>query len=153
MPFESKDLVEFTRSMGYEVKTRATGRSVVDELLGASEGGDSKETMSKVSKEAERADMVNTSVFFDTDILINRLAKEVIQTPVKNSGERLTESHRKSKRCRWRASDTFLTARAPTLRDIPREFVVFMLHVVGGAPKNFQKALTSRGTKRNRPHS
>ncbi|MEX2752152.1 MAG: hypothetical protein Q6366_009735 [Candidatus Freyarchaeota archaeon] len=35
MPVELKDLVEFIKNMGYEVKARDTDKSVVEELLGA----------------------------------------------------------------------------------------------------------------------
>lgn len=37
MPVELKDIVEFIKNMGYEVKTKDTDKSVVDELLGAFE--------------------------------------------------------------------------------------------------------------------
>jgi phosphatidylglycerophosphatase A len=37
MPVELKEIVEFIKNMGYEVKEKDNGKSVVDELLGAFE--------------------------------------------------------------------------------------------------------------------
>lgn len=38
MPIELKEIVKFIKDLGYEVKAEVTGKSVVDELLGAFEG-------------------------------------------------------------------------------------------------------------------
>ncbi|PDM26679.1 hypothetical protein CP083_02705 [Candidatus Bathyarchaeota archaeon B24-2] len=38
MPIELKEIIRFIKDLGYEVKTEVTGKSVVDELLGAFEG-------------------------------------------------------------------------------------------------------------------
>ena len=37
MPVELKEIITFVRNFGYEVKIEVTGKSVVDELLGAFE--------------------------------------------------------------------------------------------------------------------
>lgn len=38
MPVELREIIKFVRNLGYEVKAEVTGKSVVDELLGAFEG-------------------------------------------------------------------------------------------------------------------
>jgi len=38
MSIELKEIIKFIKDLGYEVKTEVTGKSVVDELLGAFEG-------------------------------------------------------------------------------------------------------------------
>jgi len=38
MPIELKEIVQFIKDLGYEVKVEVAGKSVVDELLGAFEG-------------------------------------------------------------------------------------------------------------------
>ena len=38
MPIELKEIIRFIKDLGYEIKTEAAGKSVVDELLGAFEG-------------------------------------------------------------------------------------------------------------------
>jgi len=38
MPIELKEIIRFIKDLGYEVKAEVTGKSVVDELLGAFEG-------------------------------------------------------------------------------------------------------------------
>jgi len=38
MPIELKEIIRFIKDLGYEIKTEVTGKSVVDELLGAFEG-------------------------------------------------------------------------------------------------------------------
>ena len=38
MPIELKEIIRFIKDLGYEVKADVTGKSVVDELLGAFEG-------------------------------------------------------------------------------------------------------------------
>jgi len=38
MPVELKEIMKFIKDFGYNVKVEATGKSVVDELLGAFEG-------------------------------------------------------------------------------------------------------------------
>ena len=35
MPVELKEIIKFVKNLGYEVKAEVTGRSIVDELLGA----------------------------------------------------------------------------------------------------------------------
>lgn len=46
MPVELREIIKFVRNLGYEVKAEVTGKSVVDELLGAFEGAVPKETTS-----------------------------------------------------------------------------------------------------------
>jgi len=46
MPIELKEIIKFIKDLGYEVKTEVTGKSVVDELLGAFEGAVPEETTS-----------------------------------------------------------------------------------------------------------
>jgi len=38
VPIELKEIIRFIKDLGYEIKTEVTGKSVVDELLGAFEG-------------------------------------------------------------------------------------------------------------------
>jgi len=37
MPIELKEIIKFIKDLGYEIKAEVTGKSVVDELLGAFE--------------------------------------------------------------------------------------------------------------------
>jgi len=46
MPVDLKEIIDFIKNLGYEVKAEATGRSVVDELLGAFEGAIPQRTTS-----------------------------------------------------------------------------------------------------------
>jgi len=46
MPVELKEIIKFIKNLGYEVKAEVTGRSIVDELLGAFEGAVPEETTS-----------------------------------------------------------------------------------------------------------
>ena len=48
MPVELKEIVKFIKDLGYEVKAEVTGKSVVDELLGAFEGAILEGTLSLI---------------------------------------------------------------------------------------------------------
>jgi len=46
MPVELKEIIKFVKNLGYEVKAEVSGKSIVDELLGAFEGAVPRETTS-----------------------------------------------------------------------------------------------------------
>lgn len=37
MPVELKEIIKFVKNLGYDVKTKVTGKSIIDELLGSFE--------------------------------------------------------------------------------------------------------------------